>query len=139
MRTYCRPRGSARRGFTLVELLVVLAIVSLLASLVTPMVGQQLDRARAQEEWLIVQRTIESLSFRAFAEGRGVTIEADGKSLSWQFAGRTQEVLRLEHLFFEPAQRIEINSNGLASSEELVVAQRGRPRRLILNQWAIEP
>jgi prepilin-type N-terminal cleavage/methylation domain-containing protein len=126
------------RGFTLVELLVVLSIVGLLSALVAPSVGKQWDRARAQEEWLVVQRTVEGLSFRAFTEGRGVTILARGKSLEWTFSGRTVESLRLDYLFFHPQQTIEINSNGVASADDLQVRQADRVRILKLNQWANE-
>jgi general secretion pathway protein G len=48
-----------RRGFTLIELMVVMAIVALLLTLVTPRYFQQLDRARetALKETLSVTRT----------------------------------------------------------------------------------
>lgn len=47
-----------RRGFTLIELMVVMAIVALLLTLVTPRYFQQLDRARetALKETLSVTR-----------------------------------------------------------------------------------
>ena len=42
-------------GFTLVELLVVLAILGFVVALVGPLTADRLDKARAQEEWLVLE------------------------------------------------------------------------------------
>jgi len=123
------------RGFTLVELLVVLAILGLVVALVGPLTADRLDRARAQEEWLVLERTVSGLSFRAFAEGRAVELQAEGGRLAWRVAGADERVLSLEHLFFEPAQAVRINANGIAVPAQLTVRRDGRERRLELNRW----
>jgi prepilin-type N-terminal cleavage/methylation domain-containing protein len=123
------------RGFTLIELLVVLAILGLVVALVGPLTADRLDKARAQEEWLVLERTLGGLAFRAFAEGRAVELRAEGGRLTWQVAGADQRALPLQHLFFDPAQTVRINANGIASPAELTVRRDGRERRLELNRW----
>ena len=123
------------RGFTLVELLVVLAILGLVVALVGPLTADRLDKARAQEEWLVLERTVSGLAFRAFAEGRAVELQAEGGRLAWRVAGADERVLSLEHLFFEPAQTVRINANGIAVPAQFTVRRDGRERRLELNRW----
>jgi prepilin-type N-terminal cleavage/methylation domain-containing protein len=123
------------RGFTLVELLVVLAILGLVVALVGPLTADRLDKARAQEEWLVLERTVSGLAFRAFAEGRPVELQAEGGRLTWQVAGADPRALSLEHLFFEPAQVVRINANGIAAPAQLTVRRDGRERSMQLNRW----
>ena len=126
-------------GFTLVELLVVLAILGLVVALVGPLTADRLDKARAQEEWLVLERTLSGLSFRAFAEGRPVELQAEGGRLAWRVAGADKRVLSLEHLFFDPAQTVTINSNGIAAPAQLTVRRAARERILELNRWLEDP
>jgi prepilin-type N-terminal cleavage/methylation domain-containing protein len=123
------------KGFTLVELLVVLAILGLVVALVGPLTADRLDKARAQEEWLVLERTVSGLAFRAFAEGRSVELQAEGGRLTWRVAGADERALSLGHLFFEPAQSVTINANGVAAPAQLTVRRDGRERRMELNRW----
>jgi prepilin-type N-terminal cleavage/methylation domain-containing protein len=123
------------RGFTLVELLIVLAILGLVVALVGPLTADRLDKARAQEEWLVLERTVSGLAFRAFAEGRPVELRAEGGGLTWRVVGADERVLPLQHLFFDPAQTVWINANGIASPAQLTVLRDGRERRMELNRW----
>lgn len=122
-------------GFTLVELLVLLAVLGLLVALVGPLTADRLDKTRAQEEWLILERTVTGLAFRAFAEGREVELHAEGTRLTWMLGGDEQRVLDLERIFFDPSQTIRISTNGLALPGELRLSLAGRPRSLQLNRW----
>lgn len=122
------------RGMTLIELLVVFSIVGLLVSLVAPSGSNMLRRAKSQEEWLVLDRTVEVLVFRAYAEGREVTLDANGTRLTWVIDGLPGGYLSLEHCFFEPKQTVLINSNGIADRATIFVRQNGRPRTLRLNR-----
>ena len=112
-------------------------ILGLLLSLVGPIAVERMDRARAQEEWLIVRRTLTGLAFRAYADGRAVDIEADGARLGWRTASGEPRSLDLGYLFFMP-QRVVINSHGIAEPGRLTVRQGPRERVLELNGWLDE-
>ena len=109
-------------GFTLIEILLVVLLTSILAA--------QVEKARAQSEWLTLDREIDRLSLDAFLYGDFVTIYAAGKQLVWEFRGGKQGVIEFEHLFFSPEQRITINPNGIADRLVIEVLQRERRRSL---------
>lgn len=132
-----RRRGRIVTGFTLIELLVVLAILGMLVALVAPLGVRQVERARAQEEWLVLQRTVEGLAFRAFAEGRSVRLDARGTALKWQLGAQPEKTLVLQHLFFDPGQTVRIDEHGVASPGALELRQDGRPRSIDLNRWLV--
>lgn len=119
-------------GFTLIEILLVVLLTSILAALVAPLAVEQVEKARAQSEWLTLDREIGRLSLDAFLYGDFVTIYAAGKQLVWEFRGGKQGAIEFEHLFFSPEQRITINPNGIADRPEIEVLQRDRRRRLML-------
>jgi prepilin-type N-terminal cleavage/methylation domain-containing protein len=126
------PRG---RGFTLVELLVVLAILGFVIALVGPLTVDRIDKARAQEEWLVLDRTVRGLAFRAFADGRDVELRGEGTQFTWKLGETEARSLDLAHLFFDSPQVVLINANGVAEPRSLTLRQAGRERRLDLNGW----
>ena len=119
-------------GFTLIEILLVVLLTSVLAALVAPLGIEQVEKARAQSEWLTLDREIGRLSMDASLYSDFVTIYAAGKQLVWEFRGGKQCVIEFDHLFFSPDQRFTINPNGIADRAEIEVLQRDRPRRLML-------
>jgi prepilin-type N-terminal cleavage/methylation domain-containing protein len=127
-----------QRGMTLVELLVVFTIIGLLTALVAPVGGDVMARAQSQEEWMRLDRTLEGLAFKAYAEGRVLEIDARGTRLAWKVDGSEAGFLNFEHIFFEGRQTIVINSNGVADRSSLSLRQRGRPRQIKLNRWLLE-
>jgi prepilin-type N-terminal cleavage/methylation domain-containing protein len=123
------------RGFTLVELLVVLAILGFVIALVGPLTVDRIDKARAQEEWLVLDRTVRGLAFRAFADGKDVELRGEGTQLTWKLGNAEARSLNLAHLFFDSPQVVLINSNGVAEPGSLTLRQAGRERSLDLNSW----
>ena len=122
--------SSRSRGFTLVEVLLVVLLTSILVALVAPLGIDQVEKARAQTEWLTLEREIGRLSLDAFLRSDFVTIYAAGKRLDWESGGGDQGVIEFEHLFFSPEQRITINPNGIPNRAEIELLQRDRRRRL---------
>jgi prepilin-type N-terminal cleavage/methylation domain-containing protein len=123
------------RGFTLVELLVVLAILGFVIALVGPLTVDRIDKARAQEEWLVLDRTVRGLAFRAFADGKDVELRGEGTLLTWKLGDAEARSLNLAHLFFDSPQVVLINPNGVAQPGSLNLRQAGRERSLDLNAW----
>lgn len=126
------PRCRAQ-GVTLIELLIVLAILGTLVALVAPFAQKQVERTRAEEEWLVLQRTASGIVFAAFMESAPVTVDAEGRRLQWTVAGREPRMVDFEQLYFE-RQRINVNANGLADTAVLRVRQRERQRSVALNR-----
>lgn len=68
------------RGFSLLEMLVVLVILGLAASMVAPPLARTVDRVREAGDHDDVRRQLQQLPMRARFEGRPVVVEA-GASL----------------------------------------------------------
>jgi len=118
------------RGFTLVEILLVVVLMSVLIALVAPLGIQQVEKARAQAEWLTLDREIGRLSLDAFVRSDFVTLVAAGKQLEWQFDDGRKGAIEFEQLFFSPEQQVTINPNGIADRLQIEVLQRERRRTL---------
>ncbi len=117
-------------GFTLIEILLVVLLMSVVFALVAPLGVEQVEKARAQTEWLTLDREMGRLSLDAFVRGDFITIVAAGKRLAWEFQGGERGSIEFEQLFFSPEQRLTINPNGIADRAEIEVLQRDRRRRL---------
>lgn len=118
------------RGFTLVEILLVVLLMSVVIALVAPLGVTQVEKARAQTEWLTLDRAMDQLSLDAFIRGDFVAVVVAGKRLAWEFEGGQRGNIEFEQLFFSPEQRLTINPNGIADRAEIEVLQRDRRRRL---------
>jgi prepilin-type N-terminal cleavage/methylation domain-containing protein len=70
----CPSERGRNRGFTLLELLVVLALIAVLAGLAAPSIGKVLDRFNDATHWREVESAINDLPYRTFASGRGLTL-----------------------------------------------------------------
>jgi prepilin-type N-terminal cleavage/methylation domain-containing protein len=118
------------RGFTLIEVLLVIVLASVLVTLVAPVGVEQVEKARAQTEFLELDRQVGRLALDAFLRGDFVTLHAAGRRLAWRFDGGRRGAVEFEQLFFETEQQVIINPNGIADSRQLVLLQRERPRTL---------
>lgn len=128
----------AARGFTLVELLIVLTIMGLLVGLVGGVGVNRFEKARAQEEWLIVERLVRGLAFEAFAHGREVDLSGDGAALTWRIGEAPARTRALASWFVAPAQRVVIDAHGIARPARLTLVRGGAARTLELNGWIDE-
>jgi hypothetical protein len=78
MRTsVCCPLERQRSGgFSILELLIVLALMSFMVGLVVPRLGRTVDAIAGSGDRAEVQRQLEDLPLRAREEGRAITIPA---------------------------------------------------------------
>ncbi len=78
--------GNSERGFTLVEVLVVLVIVAIAASMVSLSIGRGDNRLRADAERLADAFTVAQSEARS--DGRAIRWLADGQGWSFERQGR---------------------------------------------------
>lgn len=73
------PKPSARRGFTLVEILIVVVILGILASIVVPQFANASDESRRQAFISELRVFVEAAEYYAAREGRYVPDGSSGQ------------------------------------------------------------
>ena len=116
------------KGFTLLELLVVMAIMGTSLALVGPLVFDQVDKTKANAELKQLQQLIDSTASIAYLSGQPVLMQFDGKSLRRDRAQKS-DVREFEFLFFKPLS-FSINSNGQLPAATLEVTSHRKTIRL---------
>lgn len=119
----CRRADSgAARGFTLLELLLVLALVALLTGLVAPRMWQWVQGARLRAGIDSVRTELEAMPRRAFASARRIGVTSDGP------------------LPMPEGWRLELSSpliyeaNGMTSGSRLRISSGS----MLLTEWIVE-
>lgn len=120
----CRPADPrAVRGFTLLELLLVLALVALLTGLVAPRMWQWVQSARLRAGVDDVRAALEALPRQAFGDARRISVDTKGPlalPAGW----------RLEF-----AAPLVYEANGMTTGSRVRI----RADRAVLADWMIEP
>jgi prepilin-type N-terminal cleavage/methylation domain-containing protein len=109
-----------QRAFTLIELMIVLAIVSILISLVGPLTIDSLNKARARSELLTFQGWIKYVGNKSFISGGETLVSLKGKSATEFINGQQGKTINFDQLFFQP-QDIVINPNGFMQPAKVSV------------------
>lgn len=141
------------KGFTLIELMVVMAIVALLLTMVGPLAIGAVDKANAKQEMLTMKNWLKKISYRAFATGQKYQLKLSGKQAELfaitndaeQNVERSDEndeqqqlspviTHSFENLFFQP-QVLTYNANGFVSPTTLQGTYRNKTLQLDLKQW----
>lgn len=117
----------AARAFTLLELLVVLALISMAAALVGPNMYRLLERSEERAWRTALSAHLRGLPLHAYESGSELTIDA---------AAIRREVpalpLTVELIVSKP---LNYFSSGLAAGGTMKLLQPGRPAEV----WRIEP
>ena len=78
------PGAAAMRGFTLMELLVTMAILSLLFALVVPNLGALVPTARLQGSGNVLKRELDWVRSEARIQGKRMVMEFDLERTRWR-------------------------------------------------------
>ncbi len=126
-------------GYTLVELMIVMVIVSLIMGVVGPLTIRGMEKAEAKSELLSIKNWLKQISYQAYASGKELNFIVAGKRivLSEQNNERVLKSVEVEYLFFQP-QKITFNNKGFVFPHKLEGTYRDLPLTLNLNGWINE-
>ena len=117
-------------GFSLIELMIVLAIMMSLIGLVGGGVIGAIDRARAQTEVIGLHQLLKKAGIKAFSTGQNVVLIFDKTTVRVSFRSTgLDKIIVFEHLSFKP-NKITFFKNGVPDATSLAFAVRGRDRQL---------
>lgn len=111
---------TAQRGFTLIELMIVIAMMMLVIALVAPMGVNMVDKAKAQTEYIQLQGFLKKQSTIAFVNATPITLTFRPDSVDVQLH-QQNSTKTFEHLTFSDDIVLHINRNGLYSSSQMIV------------------
>lgn len=106
-------------GFTLLELLIVLALVAVMAAMVAPRLQRSYDAIVASGERAEVVRQIERLPLLARAEGRRIVLAEDAPDALARLVDLPEGWTAV------PAQTVEVEASGTCRPFRVLVASRG--------------
>lgn len=115
------------RGLSLVELLIVMALMGLVLSLVGPLGMKQIERSEAVYESMQLQQLLHQAVQQAYVQATPVELQLDGKQLLGSSGQRVLLDQSFSHIFF-PRQQVQINRNGFASQPQISALVRGQAR-----------
>jgi len=133
------------RGFTLIELMVVMSIVALLMTMVGPLAINAVDKANAKQEMLTMKNWLRKISYRAFTTGNSYQLKLAGKKAELFLTldnnileGERQNSALITHnfetLFFQP-QILTYSAKGFVSPTLVEGTYRDKKLQLDLNVW----
>jgi len=126
-------RGRVKRvsGITLIELIIVIALMMLMIGLVGPLTFKIVDKAHAQTEYINLQNSIKRLSYNAFTSAAEYKLLFQGGQLKILKNGKYFLNTSFDYLTFSN-QSIDLNSRGYPYPEILRVNFPNKQREINL-------
>lgn len=118
------------RGLSLVELLIVMALMGLVLSLVGPLGMKQIERSEAVYESMQLQQLLNKAVQDAYVQATPIELKLDGKRLVSSDGSNTLLDQSFSHIFF-PRQQVQINRNGFSSQPQISALVRGQTRTFV--------
>lgn len=109
------------RGFTLLEILVVISILSLVVMLVSPLAADRLQKAEARAEFLEFKSSLKLHSLKAFTQGAASSFLLNDSVVTIKGALGDVTTSQYQHIEF-PNQQFVMNANGYPSIGEIRVS-----------------
>lgn len=75
-----------KKGFTLIEMLVVIAIIAVLVSIVIPVVGDSTEKAREAADAANIRAAVAEVTTKALVDGSADTVEVEMTQKTATFA-----------------------------------------------------
>jgi prepilin-type N-terminal cleavage/methylation domain-containing protein len=150
-----------KQGFTLIELMVVMAIVALLMSLVGPLTIQRYEKTRGVEESLSFKNWLVANSYRAFATGKNAVFNLSGNKVTFTYSLNNKDIQNsaeaattgqavyqpllnpiissreFSYLFFQP-QTIHVNAYGIISDKSISMTIAGKIKTMHIDNDSYE-
>jgi prepilin-type N-terminal cleavage/methylation domain-containing protein len=144
MHEHVQMKNSLRQqlGFTLIELMIVMSIVALLLSLVGPMAIQNLEKAEAKQEMLMMKNWLKKISYRASATGQQHQLKLSGNTAELYMITTEQNessshiiiTKTFNSLFFKP-QQLTYSAKGFVTPDVLQAQYRSNDLTININHW----
>ncbi len=112
------PPASRDRGFTFVEVVVVLVIAMLAVSVVGPGLIRTYDKIQAQSELKVLTEVLSNVGYSAFLAQAPRTVKLEGKMM---LVAPTEAKYRFAWLAFPEVEVIRFNSRGFPDRTSLRV------------------
>ncbi|XQW85900.1 type II secretion system protein [Thalassotalea piscium] len=105
----------AFKGFTLIELMIVMSVVALLLTMVGPLAVNNLEKAQAKQEMLSLKNWLSKISYQAYASGHILQLTLAGKKATLAKISAEKKIITtetFEYIFFTP-QVINFSRHGI--------------------------
>jgi len=112
------------RAFTLIELMIVMAIMAIAMAIIGPNTYKVYQKAKFQSNYVELRELLKSISYKAFINDKAVVIELAQDRIKYGYKSNVQSQKMIEHTFKYlsfPTQSIEINRSGFATAANISV------------------
>lgn len=108
------------KGFTLIEMLIVMSIMAVVMSLVGPLTIEFINKSQAQSEFISLKNQLKKISFLAFSSANEQKVILRNSSLIVSSTTSSPKTIIFTHLRF-PEQQVNFNASGYPFPEKLQV------------------